>query len=246
MRGASLSRYSETAQFAVRWTGVLSLWLEGSLALLLLRQRKHVERVSARRIVNVGQNRARDVARAPAAEACRYGDVLFAANAERYGKALHRRAKARLPQRFAGVDVDGAKDAVEVADEGDAAGGRENGGEKGRALLHVPYFLHRLHIEGGEAADVAVGSWHFVKQAVAHGSARAVDELHFAAGHFHAALAERDDQPLGGGIVAHGLPVVAALGAGAHGSPLADFLFEYVGAVREFSRLLIHVENVLK
>ena len=185
--------------------------------------------------MNVGQDRARDVARAAAAEACGDGDVLFAADAERHGETLHRCAEASLPQHFAGVDVDGAEDAVEIADERDAAGGRKHGGEEGRALLHVPDFLHGLHVEGGEPADVAVRAGHFVKQAVAHGAARAFDELDFAAGHFHAALAERDDEPLGRGIVAHGLPVVAAFGAGAHRSPLADFLFENVGAVGELA-----------
>jgi hypothetical protein len=88
------------------------------------RQRKHIKRVAARRIVNVRKDRARHVARAAAAEAGGDGDILFAADAERYRKTLHRCAEAGLPQRFSGVDVDGAEDSVEIADERDAASGR--------------------------------------------------------------------------------------------------------------------------
>ena len=41
----------------------------------------------------------------------------------------------------------------------------------------------------------------------------------------------------GGGVVAHGLPVVAAFSAGAYRSPLADFLLQDVGAVGQLAGL---------
>ena len=90
---------------------------------LLFRQSEDVQRVAACRIVNIGQDCARYISWAAAAEACGDGDVLFASDAERYGKTLHRCAEAGLPQHFAGVDVNGAEDAVEIADKCDAASG---------------------------------------------------------------------------------------------------------------------------
>ena len=66
---------------------------------------------------------------------------------------------------FAGLDVNRAEHAVEVADERDAAGGREHGGQERRALLapSTASFMVRTSI-CGELADVAVRAGHFEKR----------------------------------------------------------------------------------
>ena len=88
-----------------------------------VRQSEHVQRIAVLRVVNIGQNRSRNVPRAAAAEARGDSDILFAADAERYGETLHRCAEANLPEDFSGVHIDGAEVAVEVPDEGDASVG---------------------------------------------------------------------------------------------------------------------------
>jgi len=96
---------------------------------------------------------------------------LFAANAEGYGKPCTD-VPRRVCHKFCRVDVDGAEDAVEVAYERDAAGGESTAVRKDGAAARSR-LPSSFHVEGGQAADVAIGAGHFVKQAVAHGAARA-------------------------------------------------------------------------
>src|SRR6266849_4284259 len=196
-------------------------------------------------MVDIRQDCAGDVPRAAAAESCGDGDILFAADAERYGEALHGSAESNLPEGFSCVHVDGAEVAVEVADERDASVRRKHGGQKRGPLLQAPDLFHGLDVEGGEFPHVAVGAWHFVKLAVARRPARSLRELDFASGHFHTALAERNDEPRGSGVIAHRLPVVATFGAGAGWSPFADFLLHDVGTIGELAGLVIDAENIL-
>src|ERR1019366_1312498 len=84
------------------------------------------------------------------------------------------------------------------------------------------------------------------KATVPRRAARSVGELDFSSRHLHAALAEWNNQPRGAGIVAHGLPVVAAFGAGARRSPFADFLLQNVGTGGELAGLRIDGEDVLE
>ena len=86
-------------------------------------------------------------------------------------------------------------------------------------------------VERRELSDVAVGPGHFVEAPIGRRAARAFFEFDLAAGHFHAALAERNDQLPGGRVVAHGLPVVAAFGAGARLHPLAGLLLQDFAAI---------------
>src|SRR6266550_6126031 len=118
--------------------------------LLTIRQCEDVQGVACRGRMDVGQDRSRHVSRAAAAKACGDGNVLFAADAECYGEALHGRAEADLPQDLAGTHLDGAEVAVEVADERDASVRRKHCGQKRWPLLPAPDFLHGLDVEGGE------------------------------------------------------------------------------------------------
>lgn len=90
------------------------------LVALFLRQRKNVQRIAVQRIANIRQDSSRHIPGAAAAEACRDGDVLFAADAERYRKSLHRRPQANLPERFTGTYVNGAEVAINIAHKGQA------------------------------------------------------------------------------------------------------------------------------
>jgi hypothetical protein len=92
-----------------------------SLPLLRIRQCENIQRVAGRRRVDVGQDRSRHISRAAAAESCGDGDILFAADAERDRKALHGGSEPDLPEDLAGVHIDGAEVAVEIADERDAS-----------------------------------------------------------------------------------------------------------------------------
>ena len=65
--------------------------------------------------------------------------------------------------------------------------------------------------------------------------------------HLHAALAQRNDELAGSRMVAHGLPVVAAFGAGTGLNPLAGLLLEDVAAIGRLARLRIDPrEDVLE
>ena len=86
-----------------------------------------------------------------------------------------------------------------------------------------PNFFHRFHVECGDFADIALRTGHLIKTPIAGGAAGAFDELDFAPGHLHTALAERNNQHLASGVITHGLPVVATLGARAGRYPLAGF-----------------------
>src|SRR5258706_8434795 len=132
--------------------------------LFVFRQSKHIQRVAVPRIMNVRQNRARHITRTAAAEACGDGDVLLAVNAERHGKTLHRSAKSNLPERFSGIDIHGAKRAVEITDERDASRSREHGGEEQRLLLECPDFFHLVHIVRGYSSNNAICAKYFVKK----------------------------------------------------------------------------------
>ena len=155
--------------------------------------------------------------------------------------------QARLPQRLSRPHVEGAEGAIEVADEADTARGRHHRRQERRTLFAAPHFLHRLHVIGGELADVAVAPGHLEEPAIRTRAARAVGEFELPARHLHARLAERNDQQTGTGVIAHRLPVVAALSARTRRHPLTRLLLQDVGAVRRRAGLRIdRVEHVLE
>src|SRR5258708_7817209 len=92
-------------------------WHRTYSRLFAIRQRENVQRVTALRVVDVGQDRARDIPRAAAALSCGDGDILFAADAEGYREALHGSAEPNLPEGFSCVHVDGSEVAVEITHE---------------------------------------------------------------------------------------------------------------------------------
>src|SRR3954465_1371920 len=91
------------------------------------RQCEHIQGVACSRHADLGDDRARHDTRAAAAGgAGGDGDVLPTAGGEGHRIAHHGRAEARLPQRLPGLDVKGAEGAIEIADEADAAVGRDH------------------------------------------------------------------------------------------------------------------------
>ena len=129
--------------------------------------------------------------------------------------------KPRAPQHLAVPHVNRLELAIEVADKRHAPGRREHGGQERCALLQRPRFLHAVHVEGCELADVAIGAWHLIEAPVgAAAAATARDLLDLLRANRDAALAERNDQLVGGLVVAHRLPVVSTLGARAPVDPL--------------------------
>src|SRR5688572_27225270 len=121
-------------------------------------------------MLDLRRDRPWDEARTSSAETGRHGHVLLAARGKRHREALHGRAEPRLPQHLAGLDVECAEVAVEVADEADVAGGCERSREKGGALLAAPDFLHRPHINGDKLPDVAVAPGHFKEASIGSGA----------------------------------------------------------------------------
>src|SRR5262249_40269334 len=122
--------------------------------LLSLPQAEHVQGVPRARMRDVGRDGRRHVPRTAAAKSSGDRNVLMAVDGERDRIALHGGAEAGLPQHAAGADVVGAEVAIEIADERDAAGGREDAGEVRGALLVAPDFLERPDVVGRELADV--------------------------------------------------------------------------------------------
>src|SRR5690606_2516920 len=87
-----------------------------------------------------------------------------------------------------------------------------------------------------------------LEEAAAGGeTAAAGDELDGAGGVLEAGLAEGHDEVAGGGVVAHGVPVLAAGAGGAGGGPLVDLGVDDVLAVGDRAGLGIDVgEGVLE
>src|SRR5690606_3219877 len=198
----------------------------------VVRQREHVERLSASRRLDLGRDQVRHEARASAAEPGRDRDVLLAVDLVADREALHRRREARLPDDAAVAHVDRFELAVEVADEHEAAGRRQRGGQERRALLERPRLLHRVDVEGAEPADVAVAARHLVEAPVrAAGAAAARTLLDGLRADRDAALRERDDHLPRRTVEAHRLPIVAALGARAAVDPLSDLVLDDVLSV---------------
>src|SRR6185369_1318012 len=151
------------------------------------------------------------------------------------------------PECFAGLHVERAEGAVEIADEADAAVSRDHTREKRRPLLATPDLSHRLHVVGGEFADVAVGAGHLEETAVGAGAARSIRELELAAVHLHARLTERNDQGPGLRHVTHRLPVVSAFRARTRIHPLTRLLLEDVWAILRCPGLRVdRLEDVLE
>src|SRR4051812_27789513 len=150
-------------------------------------------------------------ARAAAAVAGRDGDVLASVDRERHGESLDRRAEARFPQDLAGLDVEGAEHAIEVADERDAARRGDRRGHERRALLVRPILFQSADVERAELPDVAVAARHFVKApARAAAAAAALLLIHLLRAHLETTLAERDNQLIVRLVVAARRPVVPA------------------------------------
>src|SRR3984957_12836119 len=214
----------------------------------LIGQRKHVQRIAVGWMMNVGRDEPGHLPGTTAAQAGRHRDVLLAVHAERNREALHRRSQPRLPQYFAGVHIHRFELAIQIAREHHAAGGGESSRQERSALFDGPELLHTRHIERGQLADVAAGPGHLVKAPPRAASTPAAFlQIDLLPVHRQATLAERDDQTIGPRMVAHGLPIVAAFGAGAGVDPFAQLLLYDVVAVVGLARLWIErIEHVLK
>ena len=86
-------------------------------------------------MADVGRDQARDDAWTAAAQPRCHREILPAIHPERNREALYGGSETRLPRQLAGLDVDRLELAVEIADERDTAGGREDPGQKRGALL---------------------------------------------------------------------------------------------------------------
>src|SRR5205814_1554946 len=119
----------------------------------------------------------------------------------------------RLPQRLTGADIERAEHAIEIADEADAAGGRQHRRQERRALLLAPHLALGRRVVSDRPADVAVGSEHLEEASIGAGPAGAGLLLDLAARQLHARLARRNDQQAARLVITHRLPVVAAFRA---------------------------------
>ena len=87
---------------------------------------------------------------------------------------------------------------------------------------------------------------HLKEAPVRGGAARAFLEIRLAPEHFHAGLAERNDELRRCRVIAHGLPVVPAFGRGTRLHPRFRTLLDDIVAVVHLARLLVDaVEDVL-
>src|ERR1700752_4462068 len=117
------------------------------LACVFIRQCEDVERIATLRMVHIRFYHAGNVAWTAAAKPCGDSDVLFPANAERYGKALYRRAEPSLPEDLTGVDVQGSKVPVQITHKRQSAAGGQYRRQESRPLIMRPDFFHRFHVE---------------------------------------------------------------------------------------------------
>src|SRR5262249_10868353 len=90
-----------------------------------------------------------------------------------------------------------------------------------RMLLERPFLLHRLDVISRKLADIAAGVRHFMKTTVTGRPARAFLEFNLSTVHFETALAERNDELSSRLVIAHRLPIMAALGAGTNADPFS-------------------------
>src|SRR4030095_12481241 len=130
-------------------------------------------------------------------------DVLFAVDAEGHGEALDGRREPRLPQDLARFDIECPEMSIEISGEHDATGRGDDGGHERRPLFVGPHFLHGPGVEGSQLADVAIGTWHLVETPARSAAASAPFFLLDALGvDFETALAERNDDLVGAGVMA--------------------------------------------
>src|SRR6476620_11044675 len=88
---------------------------------LFVGQGKNIHRVTLVWRIDLGSHNVRNSpGAAPALSGC-YADVLLTSDTERNGKTLHGGGEFRLPQHFAGLDVDGMEHLVPVTNESDSA-----------------------------------------------------------------------------------------------------------------------------
>ena len=91
----------------------------------------------------------------------------------------------------------------------------------------LPVFFERGDIVGGELAHVAIRPGRFVEASRrAARTAAAFFQVDLLRVHLLAAFGHRDDQLIGGRVVAHGVPVVAALGGRAALHPFAHLILD--------------------
>ena len=172
--------------------------------LVLLGQRKDINRLSRLGAMHFLQHGRRLLHRAAALRAGGDRDKLFAVHTEGYGETLNTSAKPCFPQRFSGLDVQGAEDAVEITDKANVARGGNDAGEERRALPAGPYRVPTEMSGGDGASQVGIA---------------AADRLHLAiqsGGCLTAAL----DGPLGHLIQRH-WPQIDLVGVEREDAPLA-------------------------
>src|SRR5688572_25485184 len=187
-------------------------------------------------MADVRYDRARHDARAAAADTGGHGDVLLAVDAEGHREPLHGGAEPRLPEGLPGAHVVGTEIAIEVAGKREPATRREHRRQERRALLDVPHLAHRVHVEGGQLADVSVGARHLEELAIASRATRPLGEFHFPPRDLHARLGERNDEESGAGMVARRVPVVPAFRAWTRLDPLPDLRVDDLRAVARHTR----------
>src|SRR4051812_1993885 len=147
-------------------------------------------------MVNIGSNHPGHVSGTAAAQPGSYRNILLPRNAERNRKPLHRSPQPRFPEQCAIPHIHGFKTAVQISDESDIAGRRQDRRQERSPLLDRPLLLHRLHIVSSELSDVAASLRHLEKTAVPAPAAGTLLELDLAARHVHATLAQRYDELL--------------------------------------------------
>src|SRR5689334_21476341 len=183
---------------------------------------------------------------AAAAQSSRDGDVLLAAGREGHRETLHRGRQPCPPQLRTGLYVNRMEDAIQVAHESHAAARGKNRCEKRSPLRHLPHFFHGVHVVRGELADVAIRPGHLKEPAIGRSAARAFLIIGLAPEHFHAGLAERNDELRRPRVIAHRLPVVPAFGGWTRRDPRLRTLLDDIVAVVNLAGFLIDaVEDVL-
>src|SRR5262245_23212690 len=190
--------------------------------------------------MQLGSDRRRHEPGAASAIAGHDCDVLLAVDGEGHREALDGGGEPRLPQDLAGFDVERPEPSIEISGERDATGRGDDGGHEGGPLFVGPHFLHRLDVEGSQFADVAVRARHLVETPTCSAAAAAPFFLLDALGvDFETALAERNDDLVGTGVVTGRGPVMTAFRARTPLNPFAELLFENVAAIGGPARLRI-------
>src|SRR4030095_3384281 len=142
------------------------------------------------------------------------------------------RREPRFPQDLARFDIECPEMPIEISGERDATGRGDDSGHERRPLFVGPHFFHGPDVEGSQLADIAVRARHLVETPARSAAASAPFFLLDALGvDFETALAERNDDLVGAGVMAGRGPIMTAFGARTALNPFAEALLENVAAI---------------